>query len=35
VTPGWFTGPVEESVPEIRDAVEQALDEAVRKAAGE
>jgi len=35
VAPGWFTGPVEESVPEIRDAVEQALDEVIRKAVGE
>jgi hypothetical protein len=35
VKPGWFTDPVGESVPEIREAVERALDEVVRKAAGE
>jgi hypothetical protein len=35
VAPGWFTDPVEESVPDIRDAIEQALDEVTRKAVGE
>jgi hypothetical protein len=35
VAPGWFTDPVEESVPEIREAVEQALDEVARKAVAE
>lgn len=35
MTAGWFDDPVEESVPEIRDAVERALDEVTRKAAGE
>jgi hypothetical protein len=34
VTPGWFSDPVEESVPVIRDAVEQALDNVVEKAVG-
>lgn len=35
MSPGWFDDPVEEAVPEIREAVERALDEVVRKAAGE
>lgn len=34
VKPGWFTGPVEEAVPEIREAIERALDNVVEKAAG-
>lgn len=34
VKPGWFTGPVEDAVPEIRDAIGQALDNVVEKAAG-
>jgi hypothetical protein len=34
VTPGWFTGPVEDSVPEIRDAIERALEDVAEKAAG-
>ena len=34
VQPGWFTGPVEESVPAVREAVEQALDSVVEKAVG-
>lgn len=32
VTPGWFTDPVEESVPQVRQAVEEALDNVVDKA---
>lgn len=31
---GWFDDPVEESVPEIREAVERALDNVIEKAAG-
>jgi hypothetical protein len=34
VTPGWFSDPVEESVPEVREAVERALDNVVAKAVG-
>jgi hypothetical protein len=34
VTPGWFTGPVEESAPQVRDAIETALDDVAAKAAG-
>jgi hypothetical protein len=34
VTPGWFTGPVEESAPQVREAIEQALDDVAAKAAG-
>ena len=34
VQPGWFTDPVEESVPAVREAVEQALDNVIGKAAG-
>lgn len=35
VRAGWFTDPVEESVPAVREAVEQALDNVIGKAAGE
>jgi hypothetical protein len=35
VQPGWFTGPVEEAAPQVRDAIQQALDEVVRKAVGQ
>lgn len=35
VSPGWFTGPVEESLPEVRDAIGQALDNVVQKAVSE
>jgi hypothetical protein len=35
VTPGWFSDPVEESVPAVRDAIEQALDNVVEKAVSE
>jgi hypothetical protein len=35
VKPGWFSDPVEESAPEIRDAIEQALDNVVEKAVRE
>jgi len=34
VEPGWFTSPVEESAPDIREAIGQALDEVARKAVG-
>ncbi|HEY2057484.1 MAG TPA: hypothetical protein VGH57_03830 [Amycolatopsis sp.] len=30
--PGWFSRPVEEAVPQVRDAVERALDNVVAKA---
>jgi hypothetical protein len=32
VTPGWFTDPVEESVPAVREAIGQALDNVIEKA---
>lgn len=32
VTPGWFTDPVNESVPQVREAIEQALDNVIEKA---
>jgi hypothetical protein len=32
VKPGWFTGPVEESAPAVREAIGQALDNVVEKA---
>lgn len=31
---GWFSGPVDEAVPEIRQAVERAMDDIVAKAVG-
>jgi hypothetical protein len=31
---GWFSRPVEDSVPQVRDAVERALDNVVEKAVG-
>lgn len=34
VTPGWFTGPVEDAAPQVRDAIEAALDDVMEKAAG-
>lgn len=34
VEPGWFTDPVEESVPAVRQAIEEALDSVVEKAVG-
>jgi hypothetical protein len=34
MVPGWFDKPAEESVPEVRAAVEQALDNVVEKAVG-
>jgi hypothetical protein len=34
VKPGWFSDPVEESVPDVRAAVERALDNVVEKAVG-
>jgi hypothetical protein len=33
VTPGWFTGPVEDAAPQVRDAIEAALDDVAEKAA--
>jgi len=35
VTAGWFTQTVEDSAPEVRDAITQALDSVARKAVGE
>jgi hypothetical protein len=35
VRPGWFTKPVQDAVPEVRQAITEALDEVVRKAVGE
>lgn len=32
VTPGWFSDPVEEAVPRVRDAIEAALDVITEKA---
>lgn len=32
VQPGWFTGPVNESVPAVREAIEAALDNVIEKA---
>jgi hypothetical protein len=34
VEPGWFTGPVEDAVPQVRDAIEAALDDVAAKATG-
>jgi hypothetical protein len=35
VTPGWFSGPVEDAGPQVRQAVEAALDAIVEKAVTE
>lgn len=35
VTPGWFSDPVEEAVPRVRDAIEAALDVITEKAVTE
>jgi len=34
VEPGWFTRPAEDALPQVRDAIEQALAEVKRKAEG-
>lgn len=31
---GWFDGPVEEAIPQVREAVERAMDDIVAKAVG-